>query len=207
LPFISEILKNPTLKPVEKFRCVKDYSYRSKRYYGNHWVIVGDSAGFIDPVFSTGLQVAFNSAYALIDPLDELLNHENPNIKRLEAYHRALDRYYRVNSMLVYLFYLCRLDHDVLQDARHIWKTVEWAGPIDRLAFLWHAWRYLRAPRPQRNYWKGQVLFGDPAQENRLADLFMVLSHNYDKVFHKRYRQRQQSAVEATGRLDPVGEM
>lgn len=206
LPFISDILKNPTLKPVEKFRCVRDYSYRSKRYYGNHWVIVGDSAGFIDPVFSTGLQVAFNSAYALIDSLDELLKHEDPDISRLEPYHRALDRYYRVNSMLVYLFYLCRLDHDLLQNPRHLWKTIEWAGPIDRLAWIWHALRFLRAPKREQIRWKGQLLFGNPAQENVLADMYMALSRNYDKVFQKRYRRRQQSAVETVDRLEPVDE-
>jgi flavin-dependent dehydrogenase len=196
LPFISDILKNPTLKPVEKFRCVRDYSYRSKCYYGNHWVIVGDSAGFIDPVFSTGLQVAFNSAYALIDPLNELLNHEDPDIAQLEPYDRALNRYYRVNSMLVYLFYLCRLDHDLLRDGKHIWKIVEWAGLRDRLTFIWHVYRFLRAPKSQRKRWIAQVLFGNPAQENVLADLYMALSRNYDKVFRKRYRQRQESSGE-----------
>src|SRR5580693_648522 len=198
LPFISDILKNPTLKAVEKFRCVKAYSYRSKRYYGNHWAIVGDSAGFIDPVFSTGLQVAFNSAYALIDPLNELLDQEDPDVSQLEPYDRALNRYYRVNSMLVYLFYLCRLDHDLLQDPRHLWKTIEWAGPIDRFAAVWHAIRFLRADKRQQTRWKGQVLFGNPAAENVLADMYMALSRNYDKVFRKRYRlqRRQQSAIE-----------
>jgi flavin-dependent dehydrogenase len=209
LPFISEILKNPTLKPVEKFRCVKDYSYRSKRYYGNHWAIVGDSAGFIDPVFSTGLQVAFNSSYALIDPLNELLDQEEPDLSRLEPYDRALNRYYRVNSMLVYLFYLCRLDHDLLQDPRHLWKIIDWAGPTYRLAAVWHALRFLRAPKAKQNRWKGQVLFGNPAQENVLADMYMVLSRNYDKIFRKRYQQRQQSSAEiaeTAGRLEAVDE-
>jgi halogenation protein CepH len=206
IPFISDILKNPTLKTVEKFRCVRDYSYRSKRYYGNHWVTVGDSAGFIDPIFSTGLQVAFNSAYALIEPLNELLDQEVPDLKRLELYQKALDRYYRVNSMLVYLFYLCKLDHDDLQNARHVWKAVEWAGLSDRIAFLWTAFKFLRAPREQQRRWKAQVLFGDPQLENVLADLHIVLSRNYDKVFQKRYKQRQRSAVEAVGRLDPASE-
>lgn len=207
LPFISDILKNPTLKTVEKFRCVKDYSYRSKRYYGNHWVIVGDSAGFIDPVFSTGLQVAFNSAYALIDPLNEVLDHEDPDISRLEPYHRALDRYYRVNSMLVYLFYLCRLDHDLLQDGWHLWKTIEWASPRERLAFAWHAWRFLRTDQRQQKRWKGQVLFGNPAQENVLADLCMALSRNYDKIFERRYQQRQLNATGPVSWSNPMDEV
>ncbi len=201
IPFISEIIKNPTLRTVEKFRCVRDYSYRSKRYYGNHWAIVGDSAGFIDPIFSTGLQVAFNSAYALVPPLNELLDEANPDLSRLKRYDRALDRYYRVNSMLVYLFYLCRLDHDLLQNAKFLWKSIEWAGIGDRIAFLWHAIKFLRSPKEKQARWKAQVLFGDPQQENVLADLHMALSRNYDKVFRKRYHQRLEGSTQTVETL------
>jgi flavin-dependent dehydrogenase len=185
IPFISDILENPTLKPVEKFRCVRDYSYRSKRYYGKNWVIVGDSAGFIDPIFSTGLQVAFNSAYALIDPLNELLDHEQPDFSRLEAYHRQLDRFYRVNSMLVYLFYLSKLDYRNVYNPGYLWKNIQWAGWADRLACVWHGARFLLAKREQQRLWSNQILFGNPSPENVLADLTMALSRNYDKIFQE----------------------
>ncbi|HTQ10977.1 MAG TPA: NAD(P)/FAD-dependent oxidoreductase [Fimbriimonadaceae bacterium] len=186
IPYISDILKNPTLKTVEKFRCVKDYSYRSKRYYGNGWTICGDSAGFIDPVFSTGLQVAFNSAYALIDPLEAILDQDKPDLARLEAYDQALNRYYRVNSMLVYLFYMSKLDHEYFHSGSYLWKNIQWAGLKDRLAFLWHGLRYIRADKDTRLHWGIQVLFGNPAQDNVVADLYMALSRNYDKVFRNK---------------------
>lgn len=195
IPYISDILKNPTLKTVEKFRCVKDYSYRSKRYYGNGWVICGDSAGFIDPVFSTGLQVAFNSAYALIEPLDSLLDQETPDLSRLETYNRSLDRYYRVNSMLVYLFYLAGLDEASYHSGAFMWKNVQWAGLKDRLAFIWHGLRYLRADKRTRLRWGTQVLFGDPAQDNVVADLYMAISRNYDKVFRDKTSQVRQGST------------
>jgi halogenation protein CepH len=195
IPFVSEILQNPTLKPVEKFRCVKDYSYRSKRYYGNGWAICGDSAGFIDPIFSTGLQVAFNSAYALIDPLDSVLDQESPDLSRLEVYHRTLDRYYRVNSMLVYLFYLAKLDHDDYHSPAFLWKNIQWAGLKDRLAFIWHGLRYLRANRETRLRWGGQVLFGNPAPGNVVADLYMALSRNYDKVLRDKVSEARQGST------------
>ena len=185
IAFIGDILKNPTLHTVERFRVVRDYSYRSRRYYGDHWVIVGDSAGFIDPIFSTGLQVAFNSAYALIDPLGTLLDDESADNRLLETYHRNLDRSYRINSMLVYLFYLCQLDWRNY-NTRYLWKNIQWAGWGDRLLCAQRMARFLAARREQRIEWTSQILFGNPGQENPLGKLAMALSHNYDKVFTER---------------------
>src|SRR5580693_3782709 len=183
--FIGDLLQQKTLRTVEKFRVVRDYSYRSKRYYGDHWVIVGDSAGFIDPIFSTGLQVAFNSSYALIDPLDALLGDPRAELSRLEAYHPALDRYYRINSMLVYLFYLCRLDYRNFNTS-YLWKHIQWASWGDRLRCARRLLRFLAGDRQQRIEWTSQILFGNPGQENPLGKVAMALSHNYDKVFHER---------------------
>jgi flavin-dependent dehydrogenase len=185
VPFISDILKNPTLKTVEKFRVVRDYSYRSKRYYGNRWVICGDSAGFIDPIFSTGLQVAFNSSYALVDPLHQLLDQEQPDLSLLKRYDWAVDRYYRINSMLVYLFYLCKLDYRNYNFG-YMWKNIQWASWSDRFACAWRYLRYVFSPTKLQAKWYSQILFGNPGVENPLGDVAMTLSHNYDKVFAER---------------------
>ena len=190
IPYINEILKNPSLKPVEKFRCVRDYSYRSKRYFGDHWVIVGDSAGFIDPIFSTGLQVAFNSAYALVDPLDGLLRDPGGDVSRLEPYHAAVDRYYRVNSMLVYLFYLCRLDYRNYRFS-YMFKNITWHGWSDRLRCSRLYLRYMLGGRDNKGKWFNQILFGNPGAENPLGDVAMALSHNYDKVFRDRSERKE----------------
>ncbi|HXO40412.1 MAG TPA: tryptophan 7-halogenase, partial [Thermoanaerobaculia bacterium] len=201
IPFISDILKNPSLKTVEKFRVVRDYSYRSTRYYGDHWVIVGDSAGFIDPIFSTGLQVAFNSAYALIDPLDELLGQQQPDLSLLVPYDRAVDRYYRINSMLVYLYYLCKLDYRNYNFS-YMWSNIRWAGWSDRLRCARLYLRYLVGSREQKAAWFNEILFGNPGAANPLGDVAMALSRNYDKVFHERAQEiarapRQEHLVEA----------
>ncbi|HEV3459552.1 MAG TPA: NAD(P)/FAD-dependent oxidoreductase [Thermoanaerobaculia bacterium] len=198
IPYISRILENPTLRTVEKFRVVRDYSYRSRRYYGNHWVIVGDSAGFIDPIFSTGLQVAFNSALALIDPLDELLRQDRLDLSRLEPYQRAVDRYYRINSMLVYLFYLCQLDYRNY-NFKYLWNAIQWAGWFERLACAWPYLRFFFGSPLQRGKWFSQILFGNPGAENPLGDVAMALSRNYDKVFrdHAVRPPRQEQLVEA----------
>jgi hypothetical protein len=139
--------------------------------------------------------VAFNSAYALTGPLDSILDQETPDLSRLEPYNRAIDRYYRVNSMLVYLFYMAKLDHDDYHSGAFMWKNVQWAGLTDRLAFIWHGLRYLAASKETRWQWGGQVLFGNPAQNNVVADIYMALSRNYDKVFREKTRETRQGST------------
>src|SRR4029079_15147212 len=46
---------------VDVFRVQKEYSYRSTRMAGEGWVLIGDAFGFLDPIYSSGLQLAFSS--------------------------------------------------------------------------------------------------------------------------------------------------
>jgi len=46
-----------------------NYSLVSKRITGENWALVGDTAGFIDPVFSSGLFLGMNSAFILADAI------------------------------------------------------------------------------------------------------------------------------------------
>ncbi len=42
-------------------RVEKDFSFRSRAYTGNRWVLAGDAGSFLDPVFSTGVAIALES--------------------------------------------------------------------------------------------------------------------------------------------------
>jgi len=53
------------LKGAEKIRPVEplaDFSYRMKQVAGDGWVLAGDSAAFLDPVFSSGVHIALVAA-------------------------------------------------------------------------------------------------------------------------------------------------
>ena len=39
-----------------------DYSYSMKQIAGDRFVMIGDAARFVDPIFSTGVSIALNSA-------------------------------------------------------------------------------------------------------------------------------------------------
>lgn len=49
-------------KQVGKFNIAKEFSYTTTQQTGNGWVLVGDAAGFIDPIYSSGVYLALKSA-------------------------------------------------------------------------------------------------------------------------------------------------
>jgi flavin-dependent dehydrogenase len=55
-------------------RVEKDFSFASRAYAGDRWVLAGDAGSFLDPVFSTGVAIALESgleaAQAMADGLE-----------------------------------------------------------------------------------------------------------------------------------------
>src|SRR5205823_9126028 len=75
-----------------------DFSYRMSSLAGERWLLAGDAAGFIDPVFSSGVFLAVFAGERAADVLNEVLDRPR-NAKRLFAqYERAVNR-----AMDVYL--------------------------------------------------------------------------------------------------------
>ncbi len=64
-----------------------DYSYRNTRFFGDRWLLAGDAAGFIDPVFSSGVFLAITSAERAADTLDQVLRNES---RRQRLFRRVL---------------------------------------------------------------------------------------------------------------------
>ena len=53
------------LRAAHQLRPLKEegnYSYAMKQICGDNFVLVGDAARFVDPIFSTGVSIALNSA-------------------------------------------------------------------------------------------------------------------------------------------------
>jgi halogenation protein CepH len=60
-PAIAHRLRAATL--VSAVRMIRDYSYCSERFHGPGYLLAGDAACFIDPIFSTGVHLACLSGY------------------------------------------------------------------------------------------------------------------------------------------------
>src|SRR5438876_2775926 len=68
-----------------------DYSYRNTKLFGDRWLLAGDAAGFIDPVFSSGVFLAIISAEKAADTLDEVLRDESRKRRLFKKYARTVD--------------------------------------------------------------------------------------------------------------------
>ena len=181
-PFIKDFFARPSLRRTENFRSVKNFSYRSRRFHGNGWVLAGDSAGFLDPIFSTGLQICFNTSFELVDVLDTALHDGDAEAPAWAEYESAVDRLYRINSTLVYKFYQCGIDFEKMESGWYLLSGTKWAGPGFLLRFLWHGARVIVRPRSIIRSWARDVLFGNIRPGNRIADLFLVLAENYEQL-------------------------
>ena len=69
-----------------------DYSYRNTQLCGDRWILAGDAAGFIDPVFSSGVFLAIMSAEKAADALDEVLRDESVRSRLFKIYARRVNR-------------------------------------------------------------------------------------------------------------------
>jgi len=78
---------------------VGDYSYRNARLTGPRWMLAGDAAGFIDPIFSTGVFLAIHSGEQCADALHAVLDEpaRQPRIfaRYEKGLHRVMDKYLR----------------------------------------------------------------------------------------------------------------
>lgn len=59
-PELLDVLKNA--EQVKPLKTEGDYSYGMKQIAGDNFVLIGDAARFVDPIFSSGVSVALNSA-------------------------------------------------------------------------------------------------------------------------------------------------
>ena len=69
-----------------------DYSYRNTRLHGSRWLLAGDAAGFIDPIFSTGVFLALHSGEKAAAVIDLALRRPLLGRLRMASYARGLNR-------------------------------------------------------------------------------------------------------------------
>jgi len=71
---------------------VGDYSYRNAGFSGDRWLMAGDAAGFIDPIWSTGVFLAILSGEQTADAVDQALKHPGKKKALFKKYDRRLNR-------------------------------------------------------------------------------------------------------------------
>ena len=84
------------LTPVMEYT---NYQLVSERIVGDGWVLVGDTAGFIDPVFSSGLFIGMHGAMELAQALlrgtpEAMREYQQHVIHHLTTWHEIVDYFY-----------------------------------------------------------------------------------------------------------------
>lgn len=106
-PNLQRLLKNATREG--KVRTTKDWSFYSTRIAGDNWYIIGEAAGFADPILAGGLTLAHTGArqcaYCILeadrDPSAAKwlrTQYERSQIDRIKQYIRFADFWYAANG-------------------------------------------------------------------------------------------------------------
>lgn len=77
---------------VTEVRASGDYSYRHEHLTGERWMLAGDAAGFIDPVFSSGVFLALFSGERAAGAIDAALKNPRARARAWKSYARELKR-------------------------------------------------------------------------------------------------------------------
>lgn len=122
-PRIGEWTKNATREG--KVRTCKDWSFLADRIVGENWFLVGEAAGFADPILSGGMTLAQSSArdaaYTILairardhEPAWLKTHYNDQNRNRIRQYIRFADFWYSFNGQFTDLE---QITTDIAKDA------------------------------------------------------------------------------------------
>ncbi len=107
---LTEVL-GPDARRIGEVRNERDWSYRLREVAGPGWLAVGDAAGFIDPVLSTGVMLAMHSGWHAARTVAEIHRGADEHLATaaFRAHHRGMfDDLLR----MVRFYYQQNLDRD-----------------------------------------------------------------------------------------------
>jgi flavin-dependent dehydrogenase len=86
-------------------RVEKDFSFASRAYAGDRWVLAGDAGSFLDPVFSTGVTIALESGLEAAQAVADGLAAGDLSARRFRRFSRRQRQRYRSFRRFVLGFY------------------------------------------------------------------------------------------------------
>jgi len=91
--------------PVGDLRVDSDYCYFSDTVYGDGWLMAGDAAHFIDPIFSGGTFLALSSGWQAALTVDRLLDDASVAGEQLDRYASFYKTGYDSYTRLISAYY------------------------------------------------------------------------------------------------------
>jgi flavin-dependent dehydrogenase len=110
--FLQTLQENPKVieqmsgaRRITEVYATGDFSFRNRQFTGDRWVLAGDAAGFIDPVWSSGVFIAVLSGEKAADMLDRVLKRPERRPLEFRRYERHLGRVMDLYLRLVNSWY------------------------------------------------------------------------------------------------------
>lgn len=104
-PGLEHSMRNA--KRIKPFKTEGDYSYKMDKFVGDSWMLVGDAARFVDPIFSSGVSVALNSGKFAAEQIIKVFEsgdfseaalkpYETKLLKGVEIWYEFIRLYYKL---------------------------------------------------------------------------------------------------------------
>lgn len=123
---VKNMLENAT--EISQRRTIKDWSYHSEKFAGPGYLLTGDAAGFVDPLFSTGVFLAMNSASLGARIINDILDSPDNEEQLLMEYEEKYKSFLSKVTDFVHYFY----DASKVKD-EYFKKADELVTPIDAM--------------------------------------------------------------------------
>ena len=104
IPLLQRLLQPARFCP-DSVRLVRDYSYRTSQVAGPGFFLIGDAAGFIDPIFSVGVVLGMYGAYIAAWSIDRCLQVPERRAEYQTIFTRQLQNRLELGRALALPYY------------------------------------------------------------------------------------------------------
>ncbi len=120
---------------LEAPRVIRDWSYTSQHLVGDGYILVGDAACFIDPLFSSGVHLALSSAVLASAYVTSALRDPEMRDPAAEVYTQLyMQQYHQFREMAALFYASNRTSDSYFWEARRITQSADDVSP--REAFI-----------------------------------------------------------------------
>ncbi|MGH7998641.1 MAG: NAD(P)/FAD-dependent oxidoreductase [Brasilonema sp.] len=121
---------------ISKIRILRGLPYSSSRSVGDGWILVGDANFFVDPLFSSGVHVAFNTADKAAEAIHGFLqgNRNMQPFMRYEKWSRNYQFHIFTTMSLLYKMLKYRV---AIEGWIRLTGKGNWDSPIERRLLTW----------------------------------------------------------------------
>ncbi len=102
-PYVKERLQSA--RKIGPVNVTSDYTYRATRCAGDGYVLVGDAFGFMDPIYSSGVLLAFKSGELAADTIIDAFKEKDFSSARLQTFGAQISLGLEAFRKMVYAFY------------------------------------------------------------------------------------------------------